>query len=147
VVGGAPAAWAFAAVIQAFAGALRRRDPEKLKLKRAKGAAAKRLRTARDLAAKGRTEEVYAEIMRALQQFVKDRLGVPALGLVRDDLGRILKEQGAPGVDVERLVGVLHTCETARFMPGGGAGDVTRVLEAAEDVVNALDAFRPKGDA
>jgi tetratricopeptide (TPR) repeat protein len=66
----------------------------------------------------GRSEEFYAEVSRALLQYVGDKLNVSASGLTHDDLREHLSGAGANEDTCERVVQVLEHCDAARFSPG-----------------------------
>lgn len=144
LAGGPVALWALLWSGGAFVGMLRRRDPERLKVRRARGQAGKRLKAAHALVLAQQPREFYAEVVRALQQFLTDKLGVPALGLTRDELLRRLADKGVPTADSAALAQLFDTCEHGRFAPTpSGADDLARTLEEASRLIGALDGLKP----
>ena len=141
---GAPVAlWALLWVGGALGGALRRRDPEKLKVRRARGQAGRRLKLARELVAKNDARELQAELVRVLLQFVTDKTGVPALGLTREELARHLAARGVPEVERSALVQLLERCETARFAPANATKEeLGRTLDEASRLIDAIDGLK-----
>lgn len=133
------AAWSILLVGGLVTGALRRRDPDKLKVKRAKGEAGRRLKTARELLAANKPGEFLSEVSRALLQFVTDKTGIAVRGLTRDELRTALREKGFEAAHVEQLVRMLDACETARFAPGGLSSSAMQAL--LDDAARVVDAF------
>lgn len=139
---------AFAWSGAALAGLLRRRDPQKLRTRRAKGTAAKRLQQARELLDRRDAGAFHAEVSRSLTTFVADRMGLAPHGLTRDELRNALIEKGCPQAESELLVALLDECEHARYapMPSQGA-QLERVLDDARRVIDALDSARGRRSA
>lgn len=124
-------------------GVVRSRDPQKLKEKRARGVAGKRLKLARERLDARDTPGFLAAIEQALVEFVTDKLGVAARGLTREELRRALQAKSLPAESVEGLVSVLEACDTARFMPGATSPDAMQtLLDKAADVLGKLSSGR-----
>lgn len=129
-------------------GALRARDPDQLKQRRARGVAGKRLKGASERLDANDATGFLAAVEKALLEFVTDRLGVAARGLTRDELRQALLAKKLPEASVTALVEVLESCETARFMPGATSPSAMRGLfDKAKSVIEALDDARGKGGA
>jgi hypothetical protein len=138
-------AWGVLWSMGATAGMLRRRDPDKLRHKRAKGVAGKRLAAANELRARDDARGFHAEVARALQQFVTDKLAVPALGLTEEALRAALVERGVDGERAGALASLVAACEVARFAPvQAGAADMDRTFEEASRLIDALDGLGPR---
>jgi tetratricopeptide (TPR) repeat protein len=99
---------------------------------RARKEARKRLIAAERFLKAGRSEEFYAEISRALLQYVGDKLNVSAVGLTHDGMRARMGEAGAGAETCARVVGVLEHCDAARFSPGSFT-DV-RMRQVVQDV-------------
>src|SRR5205807_3048526 len=95
-------------------------DPDEQRVKRARSAAAKRLRGARALLARGEAPAFYAEIVRAVTGYLADKQGVVAAGLTRDELATALSARGHAEETVRRVVRILDDCDRARFAPNSG---------------------------
>ena len=107
---------------------------------RARGVARKRLTAAQGFLKQGRSEEFYAEISRALLQYVGDKLNLPAAGLTHDTIRARLSEAGAREDTCEHLVRVLEHCDAARFSPGSFTEDRMRqVVQEVETLVTDLE--------
>ena len=86
-------------------------------------------------------EAFYADVSRALRQFVGDKLNVSATGMTYEMLRERVVEAGAPEEIAGRLVQVLERCDAARFAPGSMAGEQLRgMLGEAESLLVALEA-------
>ena len=105
-------------------------DAEGRRVRGASRAARKRLRGAEALlqARKG-AAAFYAEVARALTQYLADKQGLAATGLTRDELSRALLERGHPEATVQRLLRLFDDCDQARFAPGAAE------VAAQEDVL------------
>lgn len=143
VTAGPVAAWLMLLAGGWVAGGLRARDPNRLKEKRARGVAGKRLKAARKRLEAQDAEGFLSEVERALLEYVTDRQGVAARGLTRDELREALTGKALPQASVDALIEVLESCETARFMPGATSPAALRGLfEKAQGVLQSLDAAR-----
>jgi hypothetical protein len=115
-------------------------DPQQKRVKLARSAAAKRLRGAQALLAKGEAGAFYAEVARAITGYLADKQGVVASGLTRDELAAALAERGHSDEVVQRLLRVLDDCDRARFAPRSGEATAREaMLTRADQVINDLD--------
>lgn len=122
---------------------VRARDPRKLKERRARAVAEKRLKLARERLAAGDAAGVLTAIEQALVEFLTDRLSVPARGLTRSELGRALDDKAIAKESVDALVSVLEACDTARYMPGATEPSALgTLLDRAADVLGRLETGR-----
>jgi hypothetical protein len=139
-------AWAFIFAGTFVMNSLRKRDPNRLKERRAHSAASRRLKAAQGFLAANDANGFHAEIARSLQQFVIDKTGVEVLGLTRDELGRTLTERGYPRPQVVALVHILEKCENARFAPSAELQqDMANLLDQATRTLDALESTKPTG--
>ena len=126
----------------ALAGFVRARlsneDETSLKKKRAR-AARRRLAAAEKLKETGNPAEFYAEIERALVQFLEAKLSVPVVGLTRDSLEARMTAAGVPERCRKQVMLVLEMCEVARFAPGGAEPARERVLDDAESAIESWE--------
>jgi hypothetical protein len=115
-------------------------DPQQKRVKLARSAAAKRLRGAQALLAKGEAAAFYAEVARAITGYLADKQGVVAAGLTREELARALAERGHPEELVSRVARVLDDCDRARFAPRSGEATAREaMLTRADQIINDLD--------
>jgi hypothetical protein len=123
---------------------LLRIDPQQRRVKLARSAAAKRLRGAQALLAKGEASAFYAEVARAITGYLADKQGVVASGLTREELARALMERGHAEEVVRRLLRVLDDCDRARFSPASGEAPAREaMLTRADQIINDLDRRGP----
>lgn len=114
---------------------VRRRGEGDRRVKRAGAAAKKRLAAAADLARR-RDRGFFAELDRALHEYLALKLGRPTAGLTRESLAALLGEAGVSADTTARLVSLLDACDAGRFAPGDVDG--ARVDAALADAGTLL---------
>ncbi len=120
-------------------------DAEGRRVRGAARAAKKRLRGAQALLLEEKqgghdAQAFYAEIARALTQYLADKQGVAAAGMTRDELARALAGRGHGKGTIEALLAALDECDRARFAPG--ASEVAAqegLLARADRLLELLD--------
>lgn len=83
--------------------------------RRAKGAASKRLKEARKIMHKESVKEFYAEIYKAVIEYIGDKLNIPHPSITKDTLEDRLKYIGADKDIIEKVKVLFDTCDMARF--------------------------------
>jgi hypothetical protein len=78
----------------------------------------------------------FAEVERALLGYCADKLGRPASGLTRDELGQALAEAGAHVAALRALADALDACDAGRF---GGAVARQELLALAGRAMEVLE--------
>jgi hypothetical protein len=115
------------------------------------GKARRRLRTARALLRAKKPDAFYAEVSRALNDYLSARLSSTAAGLTRADLSAQLTARALAPEIVTRLCSVLDTCDAGRFAPGGNTSQsMERLLDEALAVIQILEGARlapPRAEA
>lgn len=107
---------------------------------RARKLAVKRLAAARQALGANQGEAFYAEVQRALRQYVGDKLNASAAGMTHGDLEDSLRAAQLPDDLIARLIAMLERCDAARFAPGSMGGERLReTLQEAEAMLVALD--------
>jgi hypothetical protein len=108
--------------------------------RRARGFAQKRLRLARKLISAQNSKEFYCEISRAMLQYVGDKLNLSAHGLTKDSIVDNLMQKGFAKEKIDDLVGLLDSCDFARFAPGSSTEEeMRRFLDRAEKAIVVLE--------
>lgn len=108
--------------------------------RRARRLASKRLRQAKGIMSKQNVKEFYAEIYRAVIEYIADKLNIPHASITKDTLEERLKEKGASGEIVEKLKDLFDICDMARFASGRFTKeDMHKSLEEASDIITELD--------
>ena len=123
---------------------LMRSDIVGMRRNNANKVATKRLRRADELMLKGRSNEFYDEVMRALWGYVSDKLNMPKEHLSSDNIMEKLSTLGVDDDTVQKFTSALHECEFERYAPGDAKGNMNRTMESAmtaimriEDALNA----------
>lgn len=124
--------------------AMMRSDIVGMRRNNANKVATKRLRRADELMLKGRSNEFYDEVMRALWGYVSDKLNMPKEHLSSDNIVEKLSGLGVDDDTIRKFTGALHECEFERYAPGDAKGNMNRTMESAmtaimriEDALNA----------
>ncbi len=106
----------------------------------ARGAAGRRLKTARRMLAGGApAPDFHAEIHRAVLEFVADHLNRSAAGLEKEECAVELRGRGTPQQTMEDLGELLEECEFARFATGAAsAEEMRRTQDRAEELMERL---------
>jgi hypothetical protein len=108
--------------------------------RRARGFAQKRLRLARKLISAQNSKGFYCEISRAMLQYVGDKLNLSAHGLTKDSIVDNLMQKGFAKEKIDDLVGLLDSCDFARFAPGSSTEEeMRRFLDRAEKAIVDLE--------
>lgn len=89
--------------------------------RRASRMAKKRLAQAGSLRAENKQREFYAEVDRALEGFLADKLNLPEAGLIADEVLSRLKARGVPEDAVNEYLACLEQCDRQRFAPAAAS--------------------------
>ncbi len=107
--------------------------------RRANRTARKRLAGARSLL-HGDGRAFYAEVDRALQGFLGDKLNLPEAGLMKEDVRQRLTERGVSPETLDAYLACLDECERQRFAPAETATAAREAfLARAGDAMGRLD--------
>jgi hypothetical protein len=131
-------AWLAFALVGLVRARLSHEDEVSLKKKRTR-AARRRLSAAEKLKKTGNQTEFYAEVEKALVQFLEAKLNLPVVGLTRDALAARMSEADVPEKCRAQVLLVLDTCDVARFAPGGAEPARERVLDDAEAAMESWE--------
>ncbi len=111
----------------------------KRRRKKAGKAAARRLKKAQTLLRQSRAEDFYDEVMRALWDYVSDKLNLPLTSLTKDNVGEQLRARGVDEESISQFLRTLEDCEFARFAPGDPEATKDKLFTDATDIINTLD--------
>jgi hypothetical protein len=92
-------------------------DIEFVKNRRANRIAQKRLRTAKKLLTEGKKDLFYEEIIKALWNYLSDKLNIPAASLTKDNIEQELAKREIDETVIAKIMEILNTCEFARYAP------------------------------
>ena len=108
--------------------------------RRANRVAKQRLAAAESLRSPQQHREFHAEVGRALQGFVSDKLNVPEAGLIRDEIRPRLISRGVSPEVVDAYLGCLEDCDRQRFAPTEPDATAMReILTRAGLAISELD--------
>ncbi|UCD22957.1 MAG: protein BatD [Gemmatimonadota bacterium] len=108
--------------------------------RRASRVAKKRLARSRALRSPDEQREFYAEVARALQGFLGDKLNIAAAGLIRDDVSAALSQCGVERATVDEYLACIDVCDRQRFAPTEpNVATMNEFLERAERAMTDLD--------
>lgn len=107
--------------------------------RRANKLARKRLARARSVLSSDTQREFYAEVGRALQGFLGDKLNLAEAGLIKENVRRRLVERGVPESVADEYLDCLDTCDRQRFAPiDASTEDMTAFLNRSEQAMAGL---------
>lgn len=107
--------------------------------KRAGKEAGKRLKVARKLLKNREVGAFYEELLRALLNYVSDKLNISMTHLSKDNVRELLVARGVSEELIQQYMSVLESCEFARFAPGDPIATMDKIYESASNVINNLN--------
>jgi hypothetical protein len=116
-----PALWLLL-VLGGAVSRIARSDSPRGKARQALSRARAHLKQASRHAACGMASEFFSEIKAALLDGIEARLGVPAQGMLLEEIRRSLLSAGADPADADGLVHELENCDFGRFAPASSRG-------------------------
>lgn len=106
-----------------------------VRTKKANKMAIRRLKVAEKYLRQNNKESFYDETLRAVWGYFSDKLSIPAANLSRENIGAELSKYGIEDALITKFMGILNTCEFARYAPGESAAAMDSVYN---DTVNAI---------
>lgn len=119
-------------------------DVTGMRRSKANKVARKRLSLAHKYLVANNSEKFYAETLRALWGYLSDKLSIPAANMSRATVVQQLTERGVSDELCQRIVGVLDTCEMARYTPSGDIEENKSVYHRATESINELEKTKLK---
>jgi tetratricopeptide (TPR) repeat protein len=107
--------------------------------KKANKVATKRLRFASKLMQKGKHNEFYDEVLRALWGYVGDKLNIPVEKLSRENIKEKFNSNNIADTIVNSFIEAIDECEYARFAPGDPKGKMDVVYDKAVKAITDID--------
>jgi len=87
-------------------------------------------------------KDFYAEIYKAVIEYIADKLNIPHASITKDALEEKLKETGAAAETVENVKNLFETCDMARFASVNFTrDDMNKTLKEAEQIITSLERF------
>lgn len=109
------------------------------RLARAMREAMKRFKSARSMMSEHQADNFYAEINKALNGYLCDKLGIPASQLVRENISSSLAQYGLDPNAITEVIGILDECEMARFTPMHSDADMQQLYDKVLDAVKSIE--------
>ncbi len=106
---------------------------------RANKEATKRLREARRLMDKGDWDGFHEALNGALWGYLSNKLGIPASGLVRDNIAEKLTAYGADEQTINDIISILDECEMARFTPSHDNAEMSSLYDKAASAIRQIE--------
>ncbi|MDR1756764.1 MAG: BatD family protein [Culturomica sp.] len=94
-------------------------DLAKVKNKAANKMARKRMKAASAAMKQLNAEQFYEEVLNALWGYVSYKLNIDKSKLNRDNISELLEQKSVGPETIREFIGLLDTCEFARYAPGG----------------------------
>jgi len=123
-------------VLALFGGIGWKRRTDKLRSDVAYARRARAAKNARKLLAAATS---YDEVQRTLQNYLGDRLNIPAVGITASIVDEQLVPRGVNGELATQTRACFEACDTARFAGGGSDGGVQETRETVEQLINELE--------
>lgn len=102
--------------------------------------ARKRLKAAALAMKSHNAERFYEEVLKALWGYMSYKLNIDRAELNRDNISDILQKKGVQESALKEFIGVLDTCEYARYAPGSNSDqEMDKVYTSSIDVITKLD--------
>ena len=114
-------------------------DVWKVKTRKANKIARKRLKKSANYLKKGNKEAFYEELSRALWGYTSDKLSIPISELSRDNAKTIISNRGADEKLTEDFLGILDTCEYARYSPQSDVSEQDNLYQLAINTISKLE--------
>ena len=81
----------------------------------------------------------YEELHKALLGFASDKLNMDASDMSKDNIAARFKENGVSDALVSEYIGLLDSCEFARYSPDAGHDAMNAHYESAVNVISSID--------
>lgn len=119
--------------------AIENADIVKTRSNRAKKIATKRLRKADSLMTKGQQAAFYDEVLRALWDYVGNKLNMPIEKLSRENIQGKLADQQVDEATIDKFTTALDECEFERYAPGDPKGNMNKTFEYAMTAIMEIE--------
>lgn len=107
--------------------------------KKANKAAQKRLKLAAKLLNEGKKDQFYEEVMKAVWNYLSDKLSMPVASLTKENVSSELEVRGVEKVLIASFIDILNTCEYARFAPNSGQQEMGNLYETSIETISKLE--------
>jgi len=112
--------------------------------KRANKLAQKRLKLAQKLLNEGKKDQFYEEVLKAVWNYLSDKLSIPAAELTKIRIEDELMSRTVNADTVKQITEILNTCEFARYAPNTGQYEMGNLYTEAIDAISNLESIMKK---
>ena len=119
--------------------ALENSNIEFVRNKKANKQAQKRLKMAQKLLNEGKKDKFYEEVLKAVWDYLSDKLAIPAASLTKERGEAELTEEGVNADAIKQFTDILNTCEFARYAPNSGQQEMGNLYAEAIDAISNLE--------
>lgn len=115
-------------------------DLPSLRFERAGREASKRLKTARQLLSQGNAQKYHEEVLRALTEYLEQKLRLSKATLAIDQVRSLLETHKVSQGTVERVQSVIERAEFARYAPGADSASARKeLLDSASQAIDGVE--------
>lgn len=107
--------------------------------KKANKAAQKRLKLAAKLLNEGKKDLFYEEVMKAVWNYLSDKLTIPVASLTKENVSTELELRGVEQDLIKAFIDILNTCEYARFAPNSGQQEMGNLYQTSINTISKLE--------
>lgn len=122
-------------------GRARHADPDGRRIKGAGKVARKSLSKAGKFLRGKQYDEYYEELLRAMQEYLTNKLSIPASQFSRDKVMDSLQNLGASDSLKTQVINILDDCEMARYTPQS-SGAAESVYDAARSAIDEIERLK-----
>ena len=119
--------------------ALENSNIEFVRNKKANKQAQKRLKMAQKLLNEGKKDKFYEEVLKAVWNYLSDKLAIQAASLTKERVEAELTEKGVNADAIKQFTDILNTCEFARYAPNSGQQEMGNLYAEAIDAISNLE--------
>lgn len=112
--------------------------------KKANKLAQKRLKLAQKLLNEGKKDQFYEEILKAVWNYLSDKLAIPAAELTKIRIENELISRTVDTDAVKQITEILNTCEYARYAPNSGQHEMGNLYTEAIEAISNLESIMKK---
>jgi hypothetical protein len=116
-----------------------RADVKRVRNRRARKVALKRLKQAARMLRENNTQEFYDEILNSAWGYLGDKLSIPLSDLSRNTIMETTAGEPELQTLLAELFEVLETCEAARYSPGYSGSEMDVVYEKVSRLIEAIE--------
>lgn len=110
-----------------------------MRTRKANKAARKRLKEAYGFMKKHQAEQFYESVLRAYWGYLSDKLNIPVADLNREKAAATLSLRGVDQPTIADFIGLLDTCEFARYAPSAAGGTPEELYGQAATLMGKLE--------